>query len=93
MSSIIRRILSRQLIHIQKSQFILSNKRHFAEDSTNPNNTTSTTVIEKEKEALQTQDAIEQVEEFEMPPIRPTYQVYIVYSNILDAYLRIFDIY
>ena len=75
MSSIIRRIVSRQLIHIQKSQFILSHKRHFAEESINTNNTTSTTVIEKESETLERQDAIEQVEEFEMPPIRPTYQV------------------
>ena len=73
--------MSRQLIHIQKSlslqtstQSILRNKRHFAED---PKDSTSTTVIEmeKEEETLKQQDAIEQVEQFEMPPIRPSYQV------------------
>ena len=78
------RVVSRQLIHIQKclsfqtstQAFSMMNRRHFAEDSKDSTNTTSTTVIEKEKETLQVQDAIEQVEEFEMPPIRPTYQVY-----------------
>lgn len=82
MSSLIRRVVSRQLIHIQKSlslqtsQAILINRRHFAEDP--KEDATTTTVIEQEKERVQ--DAIEQVEEFEMPPIRPTYQVIIYYK-------------
>mmetsp|Transcript_38316 Transcript_38316/g.33863 ORF Transcript_38316/g.33863 Transcript_38316/m.33863 type:complete len:172 (+) Transcript_38316:35-550(+) len=80
MSSLIRRVVSRQLIHIQKSlslqtstQAVLISKREFTEDSKD-STSASTTVIEKEKDTLQPQDALEQVEQFEMPPIRPTYQ-------------------
>eukprot|EP01083_Nonionella_stella_P076209 207543_1 len=80
MSTLFRRALYRPAIHIQKSLCFQSSiiaiksialpQRYFSDDP-KETSTTQTTVIEKEEEAP---SAIEQIEEFEMPPIRPTYQ-------------------
>ena len=82
MASLLRRALKRPLIHMQKSLSLQSSiainnayrqSRNFADEPKEASTPTTTTVIE---EQVTTQDALEQVEEFEMPPMRPTYQVY-----------------
>eukprot|EP01084_Bolivina_argentea_P306424 529505_1 len=71
----LRRALSRPLIHIQKSlclqsSMYLPHRRQFADDSSDKPTTTKVIEMEEEKE----ESGIKHVEDFEMPPIRPTYQ-------------------
>eukprot|EP00483_Globobulimina_turgida_P013632 UN13658 len=77
MATLLRRALTRPLIHVHKSLYFqsflatksnLQHQRHFVDD---PKDATTTTVIEIEKEDTK---ALEPVEQFELPPMRPTYQ-------------------
>ena len=80
MASLLRRAAIRPLIHIQKSLKLRSAlyiARGFADDATTTGSKppVATPVMEMDKEKEGASTALEQVEEFEMPPIRPTYQV------------------
>ena len=64
-------------------------RRQFVDDKSSTTSTTSTIptkvadqpYVESIEQEQERATAIEHVEEFELPPIRPTYQVLIIYNN------------
>eukprot|EP01083_Nonionella_stella_P099871 281021_1 len=74
MASLFRRALSRSFIQMQSTATKCRNLQHIRHLTDDTTTTTTTTVIEKEKEIEQTSTSLKQVEEFELPPMRPTYQ-------------------